>query len=161
MDSNISSTDNDPDFVRKVRQRALELAQQRGMVEGHEWEDWFQAQKEIRESLTTSAVRGPSTPDDQTAQSPMRLQVRYAASILDKKKNNLGSKAVLLFQILAVCVGLLLIAVAVVIAIVFAGKDEPVKYEIALRNRNRELNASIREWDFPDTKLEQGFSPAA
>jgi hypothetical protein len=27
----------------------------------------------------------------------------------------------------------------------------------SLRNRNRELNASIREWDFPDTKLEQAF----
>jgi hypothetical protein len=29
----------------------------------------------------------------------------------------------------------------------------------SLRNQNRELNASIREWEFPDTKLEQGFSP--
>ena len=45
------------DVEEKIRRRAYELYQQRGRVDGHALDDWFQAQAEILEikAKTTAA----------------------------------------------------------------------------------------------------------
>ena len=45
------------DLEEKIRRRAYELYQQRGRVDGHALDDWFQAQAEILEikAKTTAA----------------------------------------------------------------------------------------------------------
>lgn len=143
MENNVSSTGADPHFWERVRQRAFELSQLRGKVEGHEWEDWFQAEKEIRETLATPATNGLPTEDDQTTKGPLHSPVRSAVPLSNEKRTDPGHKdstrlAVSLFQALAVCLGILLI----LLAIILAGKGEQVDYKI-LQHLFAEVGAVI------------------
>ena len=36
------------DFVRRIELKAYELYAKRGFVSGHEWDDWFEAEKAIK-----------------------------------------------------------------------------------------------------------------
>lgn len=40
----------------QIRQRAYELYEARGCEEGHEWDDWFQAEAEITHKAKTAAA---------------------------------------------------------------------------------------------------------
>jgi hypothetical protein len=51
-------------FHEEIEHRAYALYEQRGRQDGHDWDDWFQAEREIRgadaERLSTEAARsGP------------------------------------------------------------------------------------------------------
>jgi hypothetical protein len=101
------------------------------MVEGHEWEDWFQAEKEIRERLAAPAPNGLPTTADRTTKGTLQPPVSRAVSPSAKDRIDPGSKdstgiAIFLFQALIVCLGILLILVA----IIFAGKGEKASYSI-------------------------------
>ena len=49
------STIDPPISEELIRARAYELFEERGREEGHEWEDWFRAEKEITGTRTSSA----------------------------------------------------------------------------------------------------------
>ncbi len=44
------STESAPERSTRISLRAYERAQQRGFQPGHEWADWFAAEREIEES---------------------------------------------------------------------------------------------------------------
>ena len=46
----------DADVEEKIRQRAYELFESRGGAEGHELQDWLQAEEEIRDSRNNVAA---------------------------------------------------------------------------------------------------------
>lgn len=45
-----------PDVEEEVRKRAYELFQARGGEEGHELEDWLQAEREVRDRETNAVA---------------------------------------------------------------------------------------------------------
>jgi len=40
-------------FVRKVEKKAYELCEKRGFECGHEWDDWFEAEKIVESEIST------------------------------------------------------------------------------------------------------------
>ena len=48
---------SDPRIIEeRIRARAYELFEERGRAEGHDWEDWFRAEKEITDGNTSSVA---------------------------------------------------------------------------------------------------------
>ena len=38
-------------YINELNRRAFEIYQQKGATDGHDWDDWFQAEKEVKKKF--------------------------------------------------------------------------------------------------------------
>jgi hypothetical protein len=54
--SSITRAESTPELLERIRVRAYELFEQRGRHEGHEVEDWLQAEAEVLQQTTKTTA---------------------------------------------------------------------------------------------------------